>query len=76
MSAGPQRTKSGQVKIEPDCPKCNGTGETDDGLCESCAATGKVTLARHHELVGLKPKLETPIPPTDPDPEAHKEPTS
>lgn len=79
--SGPQRTKSGQVKIEPDCPRCGGTGEVDDGLCEACGATGKVTLARHHELVGLRrtsqielpaatslTKLDTPLPPTDPAP--------
>jgi DnaJ-class molecular chaperone len=70
--SGPQRTKSGTAKLEADCLRCLGTGETNDGICEACSGTRKVTLAKHHELVGLKRtsqiNLETPIPPTDPDP--------
>ena len=86
--AGRPRPKgsSGSLRLGlADCPICDGKKLSDDGRpCRACDGIGKVTMTRHHDLVGLKPSDQAPIsaidldrdtdpiPPTLPDP--NKEP--
>lgn len=39
------------------CPACDGKGREDVTACSYCEGAGRVTLARHHAFVGLKPTL-------------------
>lgn len=72
----PRRTSSASQRLGlATCPECNGMGEVPLGVvanvvpCPECHGAKKVTLARHHELVGLKAlHHDTEPPDTWPDP--------
>lgn len=67
----PPRTSSAMQRLGlAVCPVCDGKPEHVKATCTECNGGGRVTLARHHALVGLKPaeRTDTPVPPTEPDP--------